>query len=144
MMTFQFKRWKKAIRQFLHTAYSDERLAWLLAHARNGKLAYQSCCCLIGVATADHALRGKTDVTAPGALHYRLAKIFVGAREAEMAFWELGYAGSSRLAESNDELRRRRVIPMIKAEMRYRERSRLRAQGQQMAVQVKRAISGLE
>lgn len=143
-MTYQFKRWKKSIRQFLRTAYSDERLAWLLAHARSGRLAYQSCCCLIGVATADHALRGKTDVTAPGALHYRLAKIFVGAREAEMAFWELGYAGSSRLADSNDELRRRRVIPMIKAEMRHRERSRLRVQAHQIAVRVRPAASGQE
>ena len=119
-MDVQLRRGKHAIRQFLRTGYSDERLAWLLAHARSGKLAYQSCCCLIGVVTADHPLRGKTDVNEASARHYQLARKFVGAREAEQAYWELGYVGGSRFTASSDEIRRRRLIPMILYEMRRR------------------------
>lgn len=121
-MNIQFRSRKRAIRQFLRAAYTDERLAWLLAHARSGKLTYQSCCCLIGTATADHPLRTKTDVNQPVAQHYHLARRFIGAREAEQAYWEMGYSGASRAVQSSDELRRRRLIPMILAEMRRRAR----------------------
>lgn len=127
-MDSQFRTRKRAIRQFLRTAYTDERLAWLLAHARSGKLTYQSCCCLIGAATADHPLQSKTDVNQPGAEHYHLARRFVGARDAEQAYWELGYCGVSRAVQSNDEVRRRRLIPMILSEMRQRARARVNSE----------------
>ncbi len=123
-MDIQLRRGKHAIRQFLRTAYSDERLVWLLAHTKGGKLAYQSCCCLIGVATADHALQGKMDVNHSSAAHYHLARRFVGAIEAEQAYWELGYLGQSRSAKSSDDLRRRRLIPLILSELRQRQRAR--------------------
>lgn len=132
-MDVQLRRGKHAIRQFLRTAYSDERLAWLLAHARSGKLAYQSCCCLIGVATSDHQLRGKTDVNEAPAGHYHLARKFVGAREAEQAYWELGYYGSARSTASNDELRRRRLIPLILSEMRRRQHAAVAAATQRLS-----------
>ncbi|MGH9398145.1 MAG: hypothetical protein ACRD18_14995 [Terriglobia bacterium] len=119
-MDIQLKSRKLAIRQYLRTAYTDERLAWLLAHARSGKLTYQSCCCLIGAATADHSLQSKSDVNLPAAAHYHLARRFVGAREAEQAYWELGYLGKSRSVQSSDEARRRRLVPMILSEMRQR------------------------
>ncbi|MGH9430573.1 MAG: hypothetical protein ACRD3T_03440 [Terriglobia bacterium] len=122
-MDIRFRVWKRAIRQFLRTSYSDERLSWLLAHAQGGKLAYQSCCCLIGVATADHSLCGKVDLSQSTPRHYELARMLPGAKQAEMAFWELGYVGGSRLHRSSDELRRRRLIPMIRAVMRARERA---------------------
>jgi hypothetical protein len=124
-MDIRFRVWKRAIRQFLRTSYSDERLTWLLAHAQSGKLAYQSCCCLIGVATADHGLCGKVDLSQSTPRHYELARMLPGAKDAEMAFWELGYVGGSRLHKSSDELRRRRLIPMIRAVMRARERAAL-------------------
>jgi hypothetical protein len=123
-MDMQLRRGKHAIRQFLRTAYTDERLVWLLAHARSNQLAYQSCCCLIGVATADHPLRGKTDVNEAAAGHYHLARKFVGARETEQAYWELGYLGGERSTKSNDEIRRRRLIPLILSEIRRRQRAR--------------------
>lgn len=123
-MDMRLKNGKRAIRQYLRTAYSDERLAWLLAHARGGKLVYQSCCCFIGVATADHSLQVKADVNLALAAHYHLARRFVGAREAEQAFWEFGYRGESRSVESSDDIRRRRLIPMILSEMRQRARAR--------------------
>ncbi|MGH9445189.1 MAG: hypothetical protein ACRD3O_05620 [Terriglobia bacterium] len=124
-MDIQLRRGKHAIRQFLRTAYSDERLAWLLAHSRSGKLAYQSCCCLIGVATADHALQGKMDVNHSAAAHYHLARRFIGAHDAEQAYWELGYFGQTRSVQSSDELRRRRLIPLILSEMRQRQEARI-------------------
>lgn len=126
-MESQFRSRKRAIRQFLRTAYTEERLVWLLAHARSGKLTYQSCCCLIGAATADHPLQSKTDVNQPGAEHYHLARRFIGAREAEQAYWELGYCGVSRAVQSNDEVRRQRLIPMILSEMRQRAQARASA-----------------
>lgn len=132
-MDVQLRREKHAIRQFLRTAYSDERLAWLLAHARSGKLAYQSCCCLIGVATSDHQLRGKTDVNEAPASHYHMARKFVGAREAEQAYWEIGYCGGARSTASNDELRRRRLIPLILSEMRRRQHTALAAATRQLS-----------
>lgn len=123
-MDIEFRQKKRAIRQYLQSAYSDERLVWLLAHARNGKLVYQSCCCLIGTATSDHALQGTADVNQPAAAHYQLAKRFIGAREAEQAYWELGYRGQSRFLLSSDEIRRRRLIPMILSEVRRRARTK--------------------
>jgi hypothetical protein len=123
MMDLQLRRNKQAIRQFLRTAYTDERLIWLLAHARSERLAYRSCCCLIGVATANHSLKGKADVNDASAAHYHLARKFVGAREAEQAYWEFGYIGGSRSCRSSDELRRRRLIPLILSEMRRRFRA---------------------
>jgi len=122
-MDIRFRIWKRAVRQFLRTAYSDERLAWLLAHAQSGKLSYQSCCCLIGVPTADHSLCGKVDLSKSTPRHYELARMLPGAKEAEMAFWELGYVGGSRLHKSSDDLRRRRLIPMIRAVIRARDRA---------------------
>lgn len=127
-MNLSFRLRKNSIRQYLRTAYSDERLAWLLAHARSGKLTYQSCCCLIGAATADHSLRGKSDVNVPSAAHYHLARKFVGARDAEQAYWELGYQHGFRPAQSSDELRLRRLIPMILSEIRQRSRARIKEQ----------------
>jgi hypothetical protein len=126
MMDLQLRRGKQAIRQFLRTAYTDERLTWLLAHARSHRLAYQSCCCLVGIATAPHALKGKADVNEASASHYHLARRFVGAREAEQAYWELGYVAGSRSTASSDELRCRRLIPLILCEM-MRRRHQARA-----------------
>ncbi len=123
-MDVKLRERKRAIRQYLRTAYTDERLIWLLAHARGGKLTYQSCCCLIGVATADHPLEGKADVNQPSAAHYHLAKLYMGAREAEQAYWELGYLGESRSLRSSDEIRRHRLIPMILSEIRQRSRAK--------------------
>ena len=66
----------------------------------------------------------KADVNLALAAHYHLARRFVGAREAEQAFWEFGYRGESRSVESSDDIRRRRLIPMILSEMRQRARAR--------------------
>lgn len=123
----ELKQCKRAIRVFLRTAYTDERLAWLMAHARSGRLVYYSCCCLVGVTTAEHPLAGKVSpAELQGSGHYALARTLFGAPEAERAFYHLGLIAKRR-SLSSDELRRRRLIPMVLAEQRRRSRLRARA-----------------
>jgi hypothetical protein len=123
----ELKQCKRAIRIFLRTAYTNERLAWLLVHARSGKLAYQSCCCLVGLPTADHALAGKmSSKQISKSRHYWIAKAFLGAAEAEWAFYRLGLIRRAGL-DSSDELRRRRLIPMVLAEIWRRARKKDRS-----------------
>jgi hypothetical protein len=116
----ELKQCKRAIRIFLRTAYTDERLTWLLAHARSGKLSYQSCCCLVGAVTADHPLTGRVSARQIArSPHYAAARMFMGAREAEWAFYQLGFIRRPwRFA--SDEFRRRRLVPMLLAEIRRR------------------------
>ena len=115
---------KRAIRAFLQIAYSDEKLAMLLAHAQGGKLSYASCCCLIGIPTANHALKG---VFGSGE-HLIDGRALPGSAAAERAFSTLfmGLATMESTVGARDHARRLRLIPMVKAEMR--RRSRLRAQ----------------
>lgn len=125
------KEAKNHLRSFMRDHYSDERLAWLLAHALSGRLAFNSCCCFIGVATARHALKGEltladlvgvqtgqnTDVgtIAP---HYDAARSLPGSSDAERAYRDLAVS---------DFRRQRMIIPMIRSEQRRRERARLAA-----------------
>ncbi len=102
--------------KFLQTAYTDEKLAALLAHAQDGKLAYNSCCCFIGVATADHALEIGRDkrgahYPTPDVIHIHRAKELPFADAAEYEFYGLGLT---------DEKRREKLIPLILAEMERR------------------------
>ena len=121
-MDSELRRCKRTIRVFLRTAYTDERLTWLLAHARSGKLAYQSCCCLVGLPTSDHVLAGKmSSKEISKSHHYWVAKAFLGASEAEWAYYRLGLIGRPG-REVSDELRRRRLIPMAQAEIERRAR----------------------
>lgn len=107
---------EEIISEFMQKHYTDERLSWLLAHAESGALSFWSCCCFIGIPTADHALRGSLIGTslAPGAEpHYRSARLLAGAKKAESAF--LGLIAGSR----NPTL-----IGLIKQEMARREAER--------------------
>jgi hypothetical protein len=109
---------KKAIRAFFPN-YTTERLTAYLAHAQDGKVFYSSCCCFIGGATADHALRGRCNTD--DYRHYQAAKNLPGADRAEAAFFDLGrphYKDPVGMDGLKDEAQRRRVlIPMIKAEL---------------------------
>ena len=119
-MDGELKQCKRAIRIFLRTAYTDERLTWMLAHAHSGKLSYQSCCCVVGAVTADHALMGRISARQIAkSPHYAAARMFMGAREAEWAFYKLGFIRRP-WRFSSDEFRRRRLIPMLLAEIRRR------------------------
>jgi len=119
-MTEQQER-KRHIRAFMQAHYTDERLAQLLAHAQDGKLGFISCCCFVGIATADHALRGGDESIGE---HYGDAMEFVGAQEAEDSYNHLYRIGGRGLnwaetAERNS-LRRRVLIAMIRTEMKRR------------------------
>ena len=121
-MTHQQER-KRAIRAFMQAHYTDEKLAQLLAHAQDGRLKYDSCCCFIGVATADHALRGSCDWHEP---HYKIAQresidiaYAKGGLNAEIAYLHLA---PHNYTAQGEVIRRRILIPMIRAEQRRRER----------------------
>jgi hypothetical protein len=106
------------IEKFLATAYSDEQLAALLAHAQDGKLSYRSCCCLIGVVTADHALKGEyPKVFAGWADGASIHHIFEARNQ-----WEFAPQAESEFARlgRDDAERRERLIPLIYAEMERR------------------------
>jgi hypothetical protein len=121
---------KKAIRAFFPN-YTTEGLTAYLAHAQDGKVFYNSCCCFIGGATADHALQGRCDTNDYS--HYRTAKNLRGAAEAEAAFFDLGrpyYKYTIGTDGVKDDAQRRRVlIPMIRAELRRRAQQADRSTG---------------
>lgn len=113
----QHRERKNAIRGFMREHYTDERLAQLLAHAQDGKLTFWSCCCFIGIVTADHRLCGslmQRILADPD--HYLVARRLNGAYGAEKAFAALPHDKLSRI---------RLLIPIIRAEMRRRDRMRL-------------------
>jgi hypothetical protein len=109
---------KKAIRAFFPN-YTTEKLTAYLAHAQDGKVFYSSCCCFIGGATADHALRGRCEMN--NYKHYTAAKNLPGADAAEAAFFDLGrpqYKYPIATDGLKDDAQRRRIlIPMIKTEL---------------------------
>lgn len=98
---------EEIISSFLQTAYTDAQLAALLAHAQDGKFSYMSCCCFIGITTADHALRGEMgSVTASMEPHYEKAHDIPNAEKAEDAFILIGAADDPSL-----------IIPFVLAEL---------------------------
>lgn len=102
---------------FLQTAYTDEKLAALLAHAQDGKLAFDTCCCLIGIPTANHALKGARPTVwvgwsdGTGSTHHFESRGWQFGRLAEHEFAALG---------QDDAERRERIIPLIIAEQERR------------------------
>ncbi len=117
-MTEQQRR-KQHIRAFMQVHYTDERLAQILAHAQDGRLAYTSCCCLIGARTAQHALQGKNDNWRQYSGHESPHTTISG--HASSAYCDL-HNGLAGFFGDRDKVRRRILIPMIRAEMRRRER----------------------
>lgn len=117
------KEAKGHIRAFMQAHYTDERLAQLLAHAQEGKLRFASCCCFIGIVTADHALRSTLlDVQEN---HYDAAFRLPAAEMAESAFRMLWRSSTDCTEVSHrserDAVRGRILIPMVRAEMRRRD-----------------------
>lgn len=117
---------KRLIREFLRTeVWTEEKLCALLAHAES-RLSMWSCCCLIGCATADHPLRGKMPMplwNTGHVDHILSAWASPVAVAAERAFCRLSDPLRS-ISDEADELRRRRIRPMIRRELRERSRNR--------------------
>ncbi len=85
------KQAKQDIRAFLRTpVWTEEKLCALLAHAQD-KLSMWSCCCLIGVANAPHALMGINDRAGAHWEHYHDAQFLPLAQIAEEAFVLVSY-----------------------------------------------------
>lgn len=117
---------KQAIRAFLRTGvWTEEKLCALLAHAED-KLSYWSCCCLIGCATADHALQSNWNCAGyigAYAAHLPEARCLPLANVAEMAFCTLSDLrdDDGMLLEDESDAQRRRIIrPIIRAELKRR------------------------
>lgn len=118
---------KGEIRPFLAAHYSDFALARLLVSARDGTLRFNSCCCFIGQAALAHteSVFDSDTRRIHGVAHYNHAKAFLrGAIGAEQAYLKLGYEKHwfDCSAKHRDSLRRRRLIPILKAEIRRRMR----------------------
>ena len=110
---------EQIIAGFLQNAFTDERLAETLAHAEDGKLSWHSCCCLLGIPTAGHALQGSM-INGVSELHYIKARALWGVAP-DMAFGDLS---TLRNFESADAERRAKLIPLLKAEIARRDRER--------------------
>jgi hypothetical protein len=116
-MTAQQER-KQALRAFMQMHYTDEKLAALLAHARDGKLMYWSCCCFIGLHNAPHAYA--SSMLSGESQHFSIAYSLKGGEEANTAYAQLS-------KNDSDTERRRILIPIIRAEMWRREYARRQA-----------------
>lgn len=120
-MDQRLKKSKQQIRSFIREHYTDQRLVEVLAFAQDGKFEFNSCCCLIGAATADEL--GHRGVAKNVGQHYELAGLLSGAEQAEYSFCNLGFAGGhSFIGGPIKNLRKRRIIPILRAEIRRRER----------------------
>ena len=111
-MKEQLQNLKTPIRRWVRD-FTDQLLAEVLAFAQDDKLSINSCCCLVGVRTAPHVL--EQNVSSQIAQHLIEARRLPGAEEAEKAYELLG---------SDDHIRRRRLIPILKAVQRVRDRER--------------------
>lgn len=107
-----FKQDKRTIREYMAAQYSDERLAMLLAHAQSGRLSHFSCCCFAGIPTAEHALQTEFAWS-----HGTSYTAIPGGNGASAAYLRLG---TNDKVCFDEELRRRIVIPMVRAEMKRR------------------------
>ncbi|HEX3156761.1 MAG TPA: hypothetical protein VHV32_19185 [Candidatus Angelobacter sp.] len=101
--------------KFLQTAYTDEKLAALLAHAQDGKLSYRSCCCLVGLASAEHPFKQIDEFAVEEHFSHPLD---FGRHESPDA-WAISDAYC--VLGKDDAERRERLIPLILAEMERRE-----------------------
>src|SRR5690349_16077742 len=118
---------ESVIAQFLRPpheggAYTDERLTMLLAHAEDGKLSFFSCCCLVGVATAEHPLRGRTCEWDGHGITFGAVPM---GEEVSMAF---NWLATSLDSDNWDAERRAKLIPLIHEEMKRRESIRAQSE----------------
>lgn len=108
--------------QFLQNVPTDAELVAILAHAEDNKLAYGCCTCLISSPGAPHVLVGDAWYCEGAEEHLKQARIQPFAEAAEKEFLWLGDPGGG--LPYNNEMRRERVIPLLRAEIQRREQSR--------------------
>lgn len=116
----------EAIKHFLKPpdeggAYTPERLAMLLAHACEGKLAYHSCCCFAGVPTAHHALQEDMECEQIASLYQE------GHERSDHSQLQAMSSAFFYLGEEDAE-RRAKLIPLIHEEIQRREAQNAKTQ----------------
>ena len=117
----ELKRCKQSLRILLRTAYTGERLRLLLADSRNGEVDFRSVCLLGAVTLRKAALANSVARSFVRACRYPRTLMLLTAFEAEWALYRLGFIRRTWHSTS-DELRRRRLTPMVLAEIRRRSR----------------------
>lgn len=101
------------------TDWTTEQLCALLAHAQDGKLSYGSCCCLIGIRSADHAYKSRLGNTNIFNTHYMRQRFSPRDKMAERAFRNLGLGLFE--VEQQDAQRLAAIIPLIQKELHSRD-----------------------
>jgi hypothetical protein len=110
---------KAVIREFMRRAYTDERLAMLLAHAQEGRLRHDSCCCLASLPFVKHTLISGWCRNPPECAQDEQYE--VGVSYAFNRLIDFSRTGDD---DTDNAARRRILIPMIRAEMQRRDRAR--------------------
>jgi hypothetical protein len=120
---------KQLIRRWISERFSDERLAQVYAFNQDGKMRFQSACdCLLGVTGSStlHEPENCPDDDWPA--HYFRIRYNGGqfALDCEQAYNILGWLNTRRfgIADCSDELRKRRLSAILRAQMRIRARAR--------------------
>src|ERR1043166_6181411 len=120
---------KQLIRRWISERFSDERLAQVYAFNQDGKMRFQSACdCLLGVTGSPtlHEPESCRDDDWPA--HYFRIRYNGGqfALDCEQAYNILGWLNTRRfgIADCSDELRKRRLSAILRAQMRIRARAR--------------------
>ena len=121
---------KQEIRNFIRTYWSDQKLAEVYAFNADGKMRYHStCCCFLGVTQSE--VLHQTCPLGMEPIHYLFVKEnYAGAKRAEGAYAMLGWPSSWLISGDRDDvlgfgyetIRRRRLSPILRAEMRLRSR----------------------
>jgi hypothetical protein len=138
-MNFQreLRKAKQVIREWVHTNFSDEKLAGVAAFNADGKMSFRNpCSCLMGVTysnrlhTADEACNREHYRTACRldlAHSGRFAALFSSTRmgKVEKAYIVLGLETRFHSCFGDDQLRARRFAALLRAEMRRRAKLRV-------------------
>ncbi len=138
IMNFQKKlhQSKRSIREWVRTNFSDQRLASVTAFNVDGRMSFRDPCgCLLGVTYSDPLHVDAEDCNQE---HYWLARRQDSARsrrwaapvspsgmgKLEKAYLFLGFSPAFHTCLGDDEVRRRRLSALLRAEMRLRDRLR--------------------
>lgn len=144
-MNFQreLRNSKQIVRGWIRANFSDQKLAEVMAFNADGKMSFRNPCgCLMGVTFSSRLHEGrdcdrehywaarKQDL----AQTRRFAAWFVSAHigKAEKAYHFLGHSSATGECFGDDNIRRRRLSAILRAEMR--RRARLNQQGPEIAL----------
>lgn len=118
-----FKEAKSIVRNYLRSTYTDRDLVRALDHARELRLAYDSCCCFAGIPGAGAELHGARGANFPPRMFKPCSAFYFRTHREESDLASDAYFYLAPFGGGDDANRRRILIPMILAEMRRRMRA---------------------